>query len=126
MTPGFKPVTVEVTAEGIIPLFRLPEAARTRAAAGLVTGAPSYAFKWTGETPTTCTSSFEGDGDSTLMVVGAGNKQVLLQRRCGSGQPEPCYRHRELRGRHVSRLRRPREPEEAGDGKLTVTEAAKE
>ncbi len=40
-------VTIDTTADGILPLFRLPEAA-DRGCAGLITGAPNYVFKWGG------------------------------------------------------------------------------
>ena len=76
--PGLKPgaaaVTVDVKAEGIIPLFRIPAAAN-KGCAGLVTGAPTYAFKWSGKTGN-LTVAFLGDADSTLMVVGTAGKQV--------------------------------------------------
>ncbi len=75
--PALKPETaasVAVTAEGEVPLFRIPPAAG-QGCAGLVTGAPSYAFKWSGVT-NAIRIAFEGDADSTLMVVGLDSKLV--------------------------------------------------
>ena len=123
LRPGFKPVTVEVTAEGIIPLFRLPEA-QNKGCGGLVTGAPSYAFKWSGETPN-LNVSFEGDGDSTLMVVGVGNKLVLCNDDAVQGNPNPAIDienpQEDIYLVYVGRLN----PEKPVTGTLTVTEAAK-
>lgn len=61
------PTTVDVVADGIVPLFQLP--LEDRGCAGLVTGAPSYTFNWVGESDS-LRIMFEGDGDSSLLVLG--------------------------------------------------------
>jgi heat shock protein HslJ len=87
LKPGDK-VTVDVTAEGEIPLFKIP-AAQDKGCAGLVTGAPNYAFKWSGKTDNLHVA-FEGDADSTLMVVGLGNKLVLCNDDAQPGNTNPA------------------------------------
>ena len=60
------PTLLDVVADGIVPLFQLP--LEDRNCAGLVTGAPTYTFNWVGETDTLRTM-FEGDGDSSLLLI---------------------------------------------------------
>jgi hypothetical protein len=61
------PIQVDVIADGIVPLFQLPLAAR--GCSGLVTGSPTYTFSWAGEIGT-LRAMFEGDEDSSLLVIG--------------------------------------------------------
>jgi hypothetical protein len=89
--PALEPgadVTVDVTVEGIIPLFKIPAAANN-GCAGLVTGAPSYAFNWSGAAEN-LHIAFEGDGDSTLMVVNPDKKLVLCNDDAQAGSIHPA------------------------------------
>ena len=74
LKPGGKQ-SVEVTVEGVIPLFRMPEAVG-EGCAGVGAGAPNYSFTWSGKTDN-LRITFEGDADATLMVVGQGSQLVL-------------------------------------------------
>ncbi len=67
LTEADLPTAVDVVTDGIVPLFQLPVA--ERGCAGLVTGAPTYTFDWQGEIDT-LRVMFEGDGDSSLLVIG--------------------------------------------------------
>jgi hypothetical protein len=87
LQPGV-PVTVDVTADGHIPLFRIPAAAHN-GCAGLVNGAPSYAFKSTGSVPAMRVAVSEADGDTTLMVVGLGSKKVWCNDDAEAGSTHP-------------------------------------
>ena len=120
--PGAK-ASVDVTAEGLLPLFKLP-AAQEKGCAGLVTGVPSYAFKWSGKTEN-LRVAFDGDADSTLMVVGVGGKQVLCNDDAARGSfnpaidiPSPADDTYLV---YVGRIN----PEKPVTGTLTVAEAAK-
>jgi len=76
--PALKPgdrQSVEVTVEGAVPLFRIPEALG-EGCAGLGAGAPDYSFTWSGKTAN-LRIAFEGDADATLMVVGQSSQLVL-------------------------------------------------
>ena len=73
--PVLKPgasLKADVTAEGDIPLFQFP---LTKTCAGLVAAKPSYVFKVVGQLPQV-NVYFEGDADSTLLVVGNDLKTV--------------------------------------------------
>jgi heat shock protein HslJ len=73
--PTFKagaPLTTSVTAEGDIPLFQFP---LTKTCAGLVSPKPSFVFTTTAELKQ-MRVFFEGDADSTLLVLGNGGKIV--------------------------------------------------
>ena len=59
--------TIDIVADGDVPLFMLPLEAQ--GCAGLVTVAPSYTFDWQGEAET-LRVMFEGDADSSLLVIG--------------------------------------------------------
>ena len=67
LTEADLPTEVDVVADGLIPLFQLPLGGES--CAGLVTGAPSYTFNWTGAADD-LRIMFEGDGDSSLLVIG--------------------------------------------------------
>ncbi len=120
LKPGAK-VSVDVTAEGEVPLFKIP-AAQEKGCAGLVTGAPSYAFKWNGKTEN-LRVSFEGDADSTLMVVGQGSKIVLCNDDAQPGNIHPAIDIPNPADDtylvYVGRI----SPEKPVKGKLTVAEA---
>ncbi len=124
LKPGARAVTVDVTADGEIPLFRIPAAA-DNGCAGLVTGAPSYAFKWSGEA-NNLHISFAGDGDSTLMVVGTGSKQVWCNDDAKDGTSNPAIDiptpADDMYLVYVGRV----SPAKPVTGKLTIVEAAKE
>ncbi len=119
-----KSAPISVTAQGDIPLFRLPNAAG-KGCAGLVTGAPSYAFKWSGKTDN-LHIAFEGDGDGTLMVVGLGAKQVWCNDDASGDTLNPAIDIESPADDtylvYVGRT----SPKQPVTGKLTVTEAAKE
>ena len=66
LTEADLPATVDIVADGYVPLFQLP--LENRSCSGLVTGSPSYTFDWTG-TSDALRIMFEGDGDSSLLVV---------------------------------------------------------
>jgi hypothetical protein len=118
--PGAK-VSVDVTAEGIVPLFKIP-AASDKGCAGLVTGAPSYAFVWSGAAKN-LHIAFEGDADSTLMVVSPGNKLVLCNDDAQAGSIHPAIDIPEpAEGAYLVYVGRIN-PEKAVKGTLTVTEA---
>jgi hypothetical protein len=114
-------VAVDVTAEGIVPLFKIPAAANN-GCAGLVTGAPSYAFNWSGSVKN-LHIAFEGDGDSTLMVVNPDTKLVICNDDAQAGSIHPAV---DIPGPadgtylvYVGRV----SPEKPVKGTLTVTEA---
>jgi heat shock protein HslJ len=115
----------DVTADGILPLFKLPDAAEN-GCAGLVTGTPSYAFKWTGPTDKNLRIAFEGDGDATLMVVGLNNKSVFCNDDETAGKPNPAVVISDPADDtylvYVGRV----SPDKPVTGKLTVAESAKE
>jgi hypothetical protein len=114
-------VKVDVTTEGIVPLFKIPAAA-DRGCAGLVTGAPSYAFNWSGAAKN-LHIAFEGDADSTLMVVSPGNKLVLCNDDAQAGSIHPAIDIPEpAEGAYLVYVGRIN-PEKAVKGTLTVTEA---
>lgn len=115
--------SVAVTAEGEVPLFRISAAAE-QGCAGLVTGAPSYAFKWSGATDA-LRIAFEGDADSTLMVVGQDSKQVWCN---DDAQPDSIHPAIDISNPaddtylvYVGRIN----PEKPVKGTLTVIAAAK-
>jgi heat shock protein HslJ len=122
--PTLKPgadVTVNVTAEGFVPLFKIPAAAN-QGCAGLVTGAPSYAFNWSGAAKNLHVA-FEGDADSTLMVVSPGNKLVICNDDAQKGNVNPAIDIPEpAEGTYLVYVGRI-SPEKAVKGTLTVTEA---
>jgi hypothetical protein len=122
--PILKPgadVTVEVTAEGIVPLFKIPAAA-DKGCAGLVTGAPSYAFNWSGAAKN-LHLAFEGDADSTLMVVSPGNKLVVCNDDAKAGSIHPALDIADpADGTYLVYVGRV-SPEKPVKGTLTVTEA---
>ena len=66
LTEADLPASVDIVADGYVPLFQLP--LQNRSCSGLVTGAPSYTFDWAGATDA-LRIMFEGDGDSSLLVV---------------------------------------------------------
>ena len=73
--PVLKPgasLTADVIAEGDIPLFQFP---LTKTCAGLVAAKPSFVFKVVGQLPQ-LNVYFDGDADSTLLVVGNDLKTV--------------------------------------------------
>jgi heat shock protein HslJ len=114
-------VTVDVTAEGIVPLFKIPAAANN-GCAGLVTGAPSYVFNWSGAAKN-LHIAFEGDGDSTLMVVSPGNKLVVCNDDAQAGNINPAIDIPEpADGTYLVYVGRV-SPEKPVKGTLTVTEA---
>jgi hypothetical protein len=122
--PTLKPgaaVTVDVTAEGIVPLFKIPAAANN-GCAGLVTGAPAFTFNWSGAAKN-LHFAFEGDGDSTLMVVSPGNKLVVCNDDAQAGNINPAIDLPEPADGtylvYVGRI----SPEKPVKGTLTVTEA---
>ena len=123
MKPGDK-VSVSVTAEGLVPLFKIPAAA-DKGCGGLVTGVPSYTFKWSGDTDG-LRVAFAGDADATLMVVGQDNKLVLCNDDATAGSfnpaidiPNPADDTYLV---FVGRL----DPKKPVKGTLTVTETVKE
>jgi hypothetical protein len=122
--PALKPgadITVDVTAEGIIPLFKIPAAANN-GCAGLVTGAPSYAFNWSGAAENLHVA-FEGDGDSTLMVVNPEKKLVLCNDDAQAGSVNPAIDIKEpADGTYLVYVGRV-SPEKPVKGTLTVAEA---
>jgi hypothetical protein len=124
LKPGAAKVSVDVKAEGDIPLFSIPAAAN-HGCGGLVTGAPSYAFKWAGNADN-LHIAFTGDGDSTLMVVGTAGKQVWCNDDAKEGSPNPAIDIAnpadDLYLVYVGRV----SPKAPVTGKLTVAEAAKE
>ncbi len=67
ITQAELPTSVDVVAEGNVPLFALPLVEEH--CAGLVTPAPSYTFNWQGSADV-IRVHFEGDGDSSLLVIG--------------------------------------------------------
>ncbi len=124
LKPGAVNVSVDVTADGNIPLFRIPEAVNN-GCGGLVTGAPSYAFKWTGKTAN-LHIAVQGDGDSTLMVVGVNGKQVLCNDDAKPGDINPAI---DLANPaedaylvYIGRV----SPTKTVTGKLTIAEGPKE
>ena len=124
LQPGFAPVAKELTAEGNIPLFRLPEA-QEKGCGGLVTGLPLFAFKWTGQTEN-LRVSFAGDGDSTLMVIGGNKPAVLCNDDAKAGDPNPAIDiENPAEGTYLVYVGRIN-PEKPVKGTLTVAEAAKE
>lgn len=66
IAPDSDPVSVSLTVSGTIPLFELdlPDPACN----GLVSGVPDFVFDWSGDGGA-FTVFFEGDGDSTLLVL---------------------------------------------------------
>ena len=73
--PELKPgatLKAEVTTEGEIPLFQFP---LTKTCGGLVAAKPSFVFKVVGK-PAQVSVNFEGDTDSTLLVIGNSLKTV--------------------------------------------------
>jgi hypothetical protein len=66
LAPDSDPVSVSLTVSGTIPLFELdlPDPACN----GLVSGVPDFVFDWSGDGGA-FTVFFEGDGDSTLLVL---------------------------------------------------------
>lgn len=125
--PALKPgatASVKVTAEGEVPLFHIPEA-RNNGCAGLVTGAPSYVFKWSGATDA-LRVAFEGDADSALMVVGQASKIVLCNDDAELGTIQPAVDIPEPADDtylvYVGRIN----PEQPVKGTLTVAETKEE
>ena len=123
LKPGAK-VTVDVTADGIIPLFRIPAAA-DKGCAGLVTGAPSYAFKWTGKADN-LHFAVDASADTTLMVVTTGGRQVWCNDDAKQGTVNPAIDIANPADDtylvYVGRV----SPKAPVNAKLTVAEAAKE
>ena len=120
LKPGV-PLTVDVTAEGDVPLFQFP---LTKTCAGLVTAKPSFVFKIVGQPPQV-NVFFEGDADSTLLVVGNDLKTVECNDDAAAGAnlnplvtlanpAEGAY------AVFVGRL----DPTKPVKGKLTITDAA--
>lgn len=116
--------TIKVTAEGELPLFRLP-AAQAKGCAGLVTGAPSHAFTWSGDAAA-LRIGFQGDGDSTLMVVATNSRQVWCNDDADTGGADPAIEIADpaddLYLVYVGRV----SPEKPVTGQLTIVAAAKE
>jgi len=116
--------SVDVTADGILPLFRLP-VAQQKGCAGMVTGAPSYSFKWSGKADN-LHIAFTGDADSTLMVVATGAKQLWCNDDATAGSVNPAIDISNPADDtylvYVGRI----SPKKPVTGKLTVVEAAKE
>lgn len=67
--PDSAPVTTTVTAEGIFPAFTVT-ALKDLGCTGLLSATPSFIFRWSGQTDV-LRVFFEGDADSTLVVLGA-------------------------------------------------------
>jgi heat shock protein HslJ len=123
LQPGAAPLTKDLTAEGNLPLFRLPEA-QERGCGGLVTGLPLYAFKWSGKTEN-LRVSFAGDGDSTLMIIDMNNRTVLCNDDAAEGDPNPAIDIDDpAEGTYLVYVGRIN-PEQPVKGTLTVAEAPK-
>lgn len=123
LQPGAGPLTKELTAEGNLPLFRLPEA-QERGCGGLVTGLPLFAFKWSGQTEN-LRVSFAGDGDSTLMVIDMKDRAVLCNDDATEGDPNPAIDiENPAEGVYLVYVGRI-SPEKPVKGTLTVAEAPK-
>ncbi|MCU0506966.1 MAG: META domain-containing protein [Anaerolineae bacterium] len=123
LKPGAAPLTKELTAEGNLPLFRLPEA-QERGCGGLVTGIPLYAFKWSGKTDN-LRVSFAGDGDSTLMIIDMNNRSVFCNDDATEGDPNPAIDiENPADGTYLVYVGRIN-PEKPVKGTLTVAEAPK-
>lgn len=67
--PDSAPVTATVTAEGTFPAFTVA-ALKDLGCAGLLPATPSFVFRWSGQADV-LRVFFEGDADSTLVVLGA-------------------------------------------------------
>ncbi len=83
--PVLKPgasLKVDVTAEGDIPLFQFP---LTKTCGGLVAAKPSYVFNVVGQLPQV-NVYFDGDADSTLLVIGNDLKTVECNDDAEPGQ----------------------------------------
>ena len=114
--PVLKPgasLNADVTAEGDIPLFQFP---LTKTCAGLVAAKPSYVFKVVGQLPQV-NVYFDGDADSTLLVVGNDLKTVECNDDAEPGQNiNPQVKLDEPGGRRLCGLCRPARSLEAGQG----------
>jgi len=119
LKPGAAPATVVVTTEGKIPLFTLP--VKEKGCAGLVSAQPDFVFNWSGDTKN-LRVFFEGDKDSTLLVLDP-NRQVVCNDESDPGVnlnpmvdlPSPASGNYAV---WVGRLN----PTQPVKGKLTVTE----
>jgi heat shock protein HslJ len=86
--PVLKPgasLKADVIAEGDIPLFQFP---LTKTCGGLVAAKPSFVFKVAGK-PAQVRAYFEGDADSTLLVVGDSLKTVECNDDAEAGNTNP-------------------------------------
>jgi heat shock protein HslJ len=117
-------VSVDVTADGVLPLFRLPQA-QSKGCGGLVTGAPNYAFKWSGP-GTNLHIAVDAPADTTLMVIATNGKQVWCNDDAKPNSINPAVDipnpAEDTYLVYVGRV----SPEKTVNGKLTVVEAAKE
>ncbi len=117
---GGDDVTVDVTADGILPM---PELLTNDAlCSGLVSLAPSYAFDWSGETET-LSLFVEADGDTTLLVR-APDGSLLCSDDASADTLNPLVAIAQpAEGRYLVWVGRIT-PDEPVSGILTITETA--
>jgi hypothetical protein len=116
------PVNASLTVSGTIPLFQLD--LPNPACNGLVSGVPDFVFNWTGDGEQLAVF-FEGDGDSTLLVLSEDGEQLVCGDDVETGaninplvvvaEPKPG-----LYGVWVGRL----DPSKPVAGTLSITTAA--
>jgi hypothetical protein len=118
---GGDDVTVDVTADGILPM---PEMLTNDAlCSGLVSLTPSYAFDWSGETET-LSLFVEADGDTTLLVRTPAGSLLCGDDADGADNLNPLVVISEpAEGRYLVWVGRI-DPSEPISGTLTITEAA--
>jgi len=117
---GGEALSVDVTVEGNVPAFDY--AVPGQICNGFIGQTPDLVFDWSGEADA-LSVYFEGDGDSTLMVVGPGER-VLCNDDAAEDNANPLVIVSDpVEGRYAVFVGRVH-PEETVTGVLTVTDAA--
>jgi hypothetical protein len=84
LAPGDVTITAEISSEGTLPVFAIPEL-EARGCSGLVMGAPDFIFQ-VPEGTAIVRVFFEGQVDSSLLVVGAEDAVVVCNDDSADGQ----------------------------------------